>query len=149
VRYKSIIVVEDNSAQSFLLEYCKAAAPEIEIIPHSTQGANKYHPVFGVEGMAHEFRGNRWVIPNHGGVVAPEVGSWLQGFLDYQPLTHTSDVVMSSWFAREYARQLGVRSTGSSVTVRAIGSGSGRRDETPLVHPFDRDPGGRMPPWAL
>jgi len=148
VRYKSIVVVEENSAQLFI-DCCGKIVPDIPIIPHSTQGSNKSHQFFGIEGMAHEFRSNRWIIPNRDGVVAETVASWLQGFLDYQPLTHTSDFVMASWVAREYARQQGVRMGGAAVTVRAIGAGAARTTAEDLVHPFDRPPEGRMPPSML
>jgi hypothetical protein len=114
LRYKSIIVVEDNAAQEHVITYARAAAPEIPVESFSTQGSNKHHPHFGVEGMSIEFSQGRWIVPNQNGVVAPEIGAWMGEFLDYQPLTHSGDRLMSSWFAREYARTAMARMGGSS-----------------------------------
>lgn len=127
-RYHSVVVVEDVSAQQFFLDLCGALAPEMHIEPFTTTGQHKHHPVFGIEGMAFEFRQSRWVIPNDDGVVTPEIGAWIQAVIDYHPLSHTPDVLMASWFAREYVRAAGVRrGAGANVSVRVMGAGDGSR----------------------
>lgn len=103
-RYGSIVTVEDNAAQAFLLQW--PGANKIPIQPFTTTAKNKFDESFGVESIAVEFRNGQWVAPSgpQGNDVDPEVRAWLDECLFYQPGGHTGDRLMASWFARETAR---------------------------------------------
>lgn len=105
-RYQSILVVENNAAQDYIIQFARAGSA-IPIIPFTT-GRNKAHPEFGVESMATEFSAGKWRIPNRGGQMHPEVSKWVDEMLFYNPAAHTGDRLMASWFAKEGAR-LGTR----------------------------------------
>lgn len=114
LRYKSIVLVEDNGAQKHLLDFAHAvqvdgkevATAALCILPHHT-GQNKTHPVIGVESIFAEFQLGRWIIPStesesHPGryVVASEpIGEWLSDCENYDPERHTGDHLMASWIA--------------------------------------------------
>ena len=103
VRYQSIVWVENNAAQDFIIQF--ATAGSAVPIRAFTTGRNKAHPEFGVEGIATEMCNGKWVIPNHDGVMHHEVQAWVDEMLYYDPAAHTGDRLMASWFAREGARQ--------------------------------------------
>ncbi len=101
--FGGIMVVENNAAQQYIVQFLQENTA-IPVIPFTT-GRNKAHPEFGVESLAAELAGGKWVIPNMGGVVHKEVGEWVNELLFYDPREHTGDRVMASWFAREGARR--------------------------------------------
>ena len=101
-RYQSIVIVENNAAQDFILQFTQAMSA-VPVKPFNT-GSNKYHPEFGIEGMATEMANGKWIIPNQHGSVHPEVGAWINDILYYDPNAHSGDRLMASWFAREGAR---------------------------------------------
>jgi hypothetical protein len=101
-RYFSIVLVENNAAQDFLLQFARRMSA-VPILPFNT-GRNKVNPEFGVESLAVEMYAAKWIIPNLGGSCAPEVAAWISEMLFYQPGAHTGDRLMASWFAREGAR---------------------------------------------
>jgi hypothetical protein len=102
-RYLSICIVENNSAQDFIIQFARGQFA-VPIRPFTT-GRNKAHPEFGVESLAAEMAGGKWIIPSQNGFpVNPEVQSWIQEMLYYQPSNHTGDRLMASWFSREGAR---------------------------------------------
>lgn len=98
--------VEDfivHNAQDFIVQFARGAFA-VPIRPFTT-GRNKAHPEFGVESIAAEMAGRKWIIPSSNGHAAhPEIGSWIQEMLFYQPSSHTGDRLMASWFAREGVR---------------------------------------------
>lgn len=102
-RYDSMIVVEDNGTQQFLLQFATQGGIPVK---EFTTGMNKYDETFGVESMAIEMRSGLWVIPSGetGQHLDPNVQRWLAECLAYQPNAHTGDYLMASWFAREAAR---------------------------------------------
>lgn len=102
-RFFSILWVENNAAQDFILQFARGSSA-IPIRPITT-GRNKAHPEFGVESIATEMANAKWIIPNQGGKVHPEVGEWITEMLYYNPDTHTGDRLMACWFSREGARQ--------------------------------------------
>ncbi len=109
-RFGSIFVVENNAMQQMLIDMLRDDT-DIPIIPFTT-GRNKAHAEFGVEGVAAELAGGKWLIPNEhilpNGKAEPmhkEVGEWIQEMLFYDPKEHTGDRLMASWFAREGARK--------------------------------------------
>jgi hypothetical protein len=102
-RYLSLCVVENNAAQDFIVQFARGAFA-VPIRPFTT-GRNKAHPEFGVESIAAEMAGGKWIIPSHNGFPnSPEVHQWVQDMLFYTPTSHTPDRLMASWFAREGAR---------------------------------------------
>lgn len=102
-RYLSICIVENNAAQDFIVQFARGQFA-VPIRPFTT-GRNKAHPEFGVESIAAEMAGGKWIIPSKDGFPNhPEVQNWIQELLYYQPSTHTGDRLMASWFAREGAR---------------------------------------------
>lgn len=107
-RYHSTIIVENNAAQDFIVQFARAAGPGIPIKAFTT-GRNKAHPEFGVEGMATELNNGQWSIPNIDGQVHPEVRAWIDEMLYYDPAAHTGDRLMASWFAREGIRISGIK----------------------------------------
>lgn len=103
-RYGSIVVVEDNGAQNFLIQWAQGMG--IPVRPYTTTGKKKFNEHFGVESLAVELRANQWVIPSglDGLEVHHEVQSWIREMLFYSPESHTGDRLMASWFAREAIR---------------------------------------------
>lgn len=102
-RYHSIVMVENNAAQQFILDFArdKKALP---IIPFTT-GANKSNQDFGIESLATEFAAEKWIIPAVAGQPATkELSAWINDMLFYVPSAHTGDRLMASWFAREASR---------------------------------------------
>jgi hypothetical protein len=104
LRFGSIVTVESNGAQRFLLEW--AGAQGISVRAFSTTAKNKYDETFGVESLAVEMRSGQWVIPSgpSGEDPAPVIKEWIQEMLFYTPSQHTGDHLMACWFARETAR---------------------------------------------
>lgn len=121
-RYSPIFVVENNAAQRWIIDvielkierdYFAAKARgedpepvEFPVIVPFTTGRNKAHSEYGVEGLAAEVAGDRWLFP----VAGPET---VKGFLArlkeamlfYTRGAHTPDELMSLWFAREGLRR--------------------------------------------
>ncbi len=112
IRYQSVVIVENNAAQDFIIQFARpgAATP---IIPFTT-GRNKAHPEFGIESLAAEMAGGKWRFPNQRSVMHPEVSALVDEMLFYTPAAHTGDRLMSLWFARE-----GVRLGSRTVEVSA------------------------------
>lgn len=115
-RYLSICVVENNAAQDFIIQFARGQFA-VPIRPFTT-GRNKAHPEFGVESVAAEMAGKKWIIPSTNGTPAhPEIFAWLQEMLFYQPSAHTGDRLMASWFAREGVRLGALRVEGGKIDV--------------------------------
>ena len=108
-RYGSIIWVENNGAQDYLLQFAKEHRKDIAIHSHTTSGANKHDVDFGVESMFVEFQNEAWVIPcGPDGKCHPEVQAFVDDCLFYQPPpAHTGDRLMAAWIGREAARKRG------------------------------------------
>lgn len=104
-RFGSIVLVESNGAQRFLLQF--ASDRGVPIRPFTTTSANKYDESFGVETLAVEMRAGLWLVPSgpDGSSPSSEAREWCRELLYYQPGAHTGDRLMASWFAREGARQ--------------------------------------------
>jgi hypothetical protein len=101
-RYNSVVYVESNAAQQFIVQFTRNDAAHIPIRSFTT-GTNK-NAEFGVESLATEMYGGKWAIPNDGGRTSPEVGKWIDEMLHYDPKAHVGDRLMACWFAREAAR---------------------------------------------
>ena len=100
-RYNSIVIVENNAGMDFIVQFARGSFA-VPIRPFTT-GRNKMDPAFGVESIAAEMAGGKWVIPSSGGL-HPEVERWVNEMLYYDPRAHTGDSLMASWFAREGVR---------------------------------------------
>jgi hypothetical protein len=121
-RFGGVFIIENVAAQDFLLQFAPALGSKAVIVPFTT-GRNKANPEFGVESLAAEMAGGRWIIPNVGGKMDPEVAAWVGEMLYYDPQEHTGDRLMASWFAREGARKLerGGAAGAGSVGARVVG----------------------------
>lgn len=102
-RFGSIVVVENNAAQDYILQFARKRSA-VPVVPFTT-GRNKAHPEFGIEGLAVEMSNGKWKIPNHAEKMHAEVQEWVEELLYYDPREHTGDRLMASWFAREGARR--------------------------------------------
>jgi len=103
--YQSQVLVEDNGAQAFLLQWAQDWG--VPARPFTT-GRNKYDERYGIESLAVEMRSGLWVIPSgYPGGLNPELKALVSEMVTYQPDQHTGDRLMAMWFAREGARQFG------------------------------------------
>jgi len=107
-RYQSIVFVEDNAAQQFIVQFTKHKSA-VPVHPFTTDG-KKLHPEFGIEGLATEMANGKWIIPSveaGGHLVAahPELDAWVNELLYYDPRGHAGDRLMASWIVREGARR--------------------------------------------
>jgi hypothetical protein len=118
-RYRSLIAVENNAQQDFVLQYLEKRGSRIPVQPHTTTKAKK-DPLLGVEGLAVELHANRWTIPCIHNRADPEVNSWIEEMLFYTPQNHTGDRLMASYFAREIARKTNNK-TIPTVAFRTFG----------------------------
>jgi hypothetical protein len=107
-RYQSLVVVENNAAQDFIIQFTRDRA-NIPVEPYTT-GASVHHPEFGVEGIGAEMAASKWIIPCRRVVqetgseiliCQPEVQRWIDELIYYDPRMHTGDRLMASFFARE------------------------------------------------
>jgi hypothetical protein len=108
-RYGSIIAVENNSAQNFLLDF-SAELSTLAIRGHTTVGrgdvGNLHHPQFGVESMGMELAQGKWRIPCDNELrPPPEVAEWIREAISYSPGSHMGDRLSASWICREAIRQ--------------------------------------------
>jgi len=102
-RYQSIVIVESNAAQAFIVHFTQATTA-VPVRPFTT-GANKVDPAFGIESLAAEMANGKWIIPSLDGLpLTPEVSALIDEMLFYSPDKHTGDHLMAAWFAREGAR---------------------------------------------
>jgi hypothetical protein len=125
-RYGALVFVEDNAAQDFLIQLAQEDAPDgsLWIVPFNT-GANKAHPVFGVEGIFAEFARGAWIIPSveqenaKGETVhvaaTSELAEWLGECAHFNPASHTGDHLMACWIGKEAARL-------SAVQIPTVGA---------------------------
>lgn len=99
-RYKSVVFVESNAAQRFLLDFAEMAQLDEmpPIRPHQT-GRNKHDPTFGVESIGVEMFQGRWMFPHDGDVMDKELAALLAEMRAYSPDQHTGDRHMSLWIA--------------------------------------------------
>lgn len=105
-RFKSVLRVENNAAQDYLLQWAREERKDIKIQAHTTTSTNKRDVDFGVESLFVEFQNGAWIIPcDDDGKCDPEVQAFLDECLYYQPPPeHTGDRLISAWIASEGAR---------------------------------------------
>jgi hypothetical protein len=97
----SHVIVEDNAAQRFLLQYQTVhqwiALRGVEILPHSTH-RNKSDPEYGVETIAQHYQYGRIRLPNKRNTQAVEMSKYLIREVTNYPYGNTDDCVMAHWF---------------------------------------------------
>lgn len=108
-RYGCQFLVEDAAAQIYITQDLHLERPDIRVEPFTTT-ATKWHPDYGVEGIATELSMGAWVLPSFVGASGilecePELQSWIGEMLAYDPAAHTGDALMASWFMREGVRR--------------------------------------------
>lgn len=102
-RYQSVVVVENNAAQDFVVQFARSQLGGVPVVGFTTT-SKKAHPEYGVEGIAAEMAAGRWVIPcGEDGTMHPEVAKWVDEMLYYDPSAHTGDRLMACYMAREGA----------------------------------------------
>ena len=134
-RYNSTLIVENNAAQDFLVQLMQEKA--LPIRPHTT-GRNKTHPRYGVESLSAELARNQWIMPSgtSGTDVHPELRTFIDEMLYYDPASHTGDHLMAAWIAREGARKaagvhrFGTAGLGSSARDTVSGDGLDNQDNS-------------------
>lgn len=110
--YGSIVRVENNAAQDFLLQWAREQDKSVPIKAHTT-GRNKADPTHGVESLFIEIEQGAWLIPcGPNGKSPPAVEAWLQDARQYAPGAHTGDYLMASWFADWQAKRMGANLKG-------------------------------------
>jgi hypothetical protein len=113
-RFKSIIRVESNAAQSYIRQFTLNEDVSVPVRKHNTN-RNKMSIHHGVETMLVELSNGAWLLPNdpYGNVQKP-VQHFIDACLYYSPSKHTPDVLMAAWFAREQAREFGELQSGGA-----------------------------------
>ena len=106
-QYNSVVRVESNAAQEYIVQFARQRDISFPIRSHVT-GRGKAHPEHGVEGFFLELYNGAWAIPNRGGHCHPMVQKLIDACLYYNPERHTDDVLMAMYFAREQAREWGL-----------------------------------------
>jgi hypothetical protein len=115
-RYQSLVVVENNAAQDFIIQFTKNQA-SIPIEPYTTT-ARAHHPEYGVESIGAEMAAGKWIIPSRRTelengdqtlICHPEVQRWINELIYYDPRAHTGDRLMASFFAREGSKMVIVK----------------------------------------
>ena len=109
-RFGSIIAVENNAAQNYLLEFA-ADLDTLPLKPHTTTAPNKYDMAHGIESLGHELRQQRWILPcsdesDPRGPLIPteEMAAAIKGAMAYDPKGHPADHLMAWWICREAIR---------------------------------------------
>ena len=121
-RYGSIFMVENNATQDYIVQILQKTTG-IPTVAHTT-GRGKADPTTGVEVLAAEMHGEKWIIPSKAGEGASEdIQELITDMLYYSPdpRDHTGDRLMSLWFAQVLAtrldRQASYYEKNSAVTV--------------------------------
>jgi hypothetical protein len=106
-RYLSTIFVEANAAQKYIVQMAHERGLSKALVRPFQTGANKLSPQYGVESLAVEMAGGKWIIPNIEENMHPEIAAWVDELLYYDPSpgVHTGDSAMASWIASEGARR--------------------------------------------
>jgi hypothetical protein len=104
--YNSIVGVENNAAQQYILDFASEARKDLRIRAHNTQVTNKLNREFGIESIFGDMRAGCWIIPcSRDGTCDEEVQKWINECLYYQPDKHSGDRLVASWIASELSRR--------------------------------------------
>lgn len=106
--YGSVIYVENNAAQQFLVQIAQQLFP----VQGVHTGNNKHHEEYGVEALAVQIRNGWWVMPSGSAGdlngVPDEGRSLISEMLHYSPEAHTGDRLMAAWICSEASRKFGM-----------------------------------------
>jgi hypothetical protein len=105
--YDSVVAVENNASQDFLLQWALDQNVSLPIMPYTT-GRSKAHPEYGIPGIFVQMANGAWAFPNRGGVCHPNIQRLIDDCLYYVPSKHTGDVLMSLFIAHEIAKKFGI-----------------------------------------
>jgi len=102
-----VIVVESNQYQEALIQWLEEFNKSLPVVSHYTTSM-KHDPEIGLPSMAIEFQTQKWIIPMgkmpHSSDCVCGKCKWIEELTMY-PFGETSDLVMASYFAREYWRK--------------------------------------------
>lgn len=105
--YKSIVRVENNAAQDYIVQFARAQNRSVPVKAHAT-GRAKAHPEYGVESLFVELQNGAWIIPcDKHRRCNPAIQRWIDECLYFTPGAHTGDVLMACWLAQQQARAFG------------------------------------------
>jgi hypothetical protein len=121
LRYDSIVVVENNSAQDAVRQWAlenefvddetgiKYSGIAFPIVGHTT-GRVKAHPEYGLPGIFVEMSNGGWAFPNRSGELNPNLERLVRACLYYSPAKHTDDVLMAWYVSHQEAKKYGTPS---------------------------------------
>lgn len=103
-RFGSIIAVENNAAQQYLLDFAEEL-DTLPIRPHHT-GMNKHEQAHGVESLGIELQQGKWMLPcDEHGIPPEELAKAIKEAMAYDPTKHAGDRLMAWWIMREAIRK--------------------------------------------
>lgn len=105
-RFQSQVMVETNAAQAYIVQFVQSQSA-VPVHSFQTNARSKFSPEFGVESLAVEMAGGKWVIPSPDGKRGwtEQVDKLIREMLYYDPAAHTGDRLIALWLAREAARR--------------------------------------------
>ena len=106
IRFNSLLVMEDNSAQALVIDVMKSLDITLPIVTHTTTEKD-YDPQYGLELMGVEMQNGAIIIPcENPALPTGEVFTWIQELYDYVPGKHPGDRLMASYFAWDRLRRM-------------------------------------------
>jgi hypothetical protein len=120
--------IQQFADQDGLLELLGADPQEASDIRGSvrtnfTGAKNKLDPLLGIRAMTADFERGRWVIPHWEEEAVPLVEEWKEALKNWDPTSHTDDMLMASYLAWEACRGLTGSGSGWSRTGVYVPSG--------------------------
>ena len=121
-RFASDVIVENVSSQDLLLQIIRRDHPALPVRPFTTTARRKSDPRYGIEAMSVDLSEARWIIPSGKACaeIDVQIKDWIDEMLFYDPIAHTGDRLMASWFAWEAARK--DARVGAGVELIGIGA---------------------------
>jgi len=94
-RYGSIVVVENNGAQQFVVSEARRQNVSVPVRGHRTD-ASRADPTFGVPLIFSEMYQGAWLLPNApDGRMPKALERWVNACLYYEPTKHPDDTLMA------------------------------------------------------
>lgn len=111
--FGSIMCVENNGAQEYLLDFAEYLTC-LPVRPHATTGVNKHDLAHGVERMADEVRQGKWMLPCDENLIpCDEIAKCIKACKVFDPHAHTPDHLMAWWICKE-----GIRLSPAAASMR-------------------------------
>lgn len=109
-RYNSIVTVENNGAQKFVVDEARRRNLDVVIRAHRTD-QSRANPEMGVPAIFAEMSQGLWLIPNDkSGRCDKTMQSFVDACLYYSPTKHPDDLLMACYFGRMQAAKWGMLS---------------------------------------